>query len=119
MDYKDSWETIKEIGAGGQATVFEVVRKTEMIAYESEIISSLTSLTAIATQEKRHEHLRRFKSNFAKLLVLDKPQNHRALKVLHSPSEARDSNLAKQRIEKEISIMAEDLHPNLPDLLFQ
>ena len=114
MNYEDIWEVLQELGAGGQGKVFEVIRKTELLGYESETISSLINVTASSKDPKqRHQNLKSFKNNFAKLLELDKPENHRALKVLHKPSEARDLHLAKKRLEKEISVMAENFHPNL------
>lgn len=38
---------------------------------------------------------------------------HGALKVLHKPVEARDPDLAEERIKREIQVMSENLHPNL------
>ena len=45
------------------------------------------------------------------------PSNQGALKVLHNPENARDENLAKDRIKREIEAMTNIKHPNLAQII--
>lgn len=63
--------------------------------------------------EKRAEYYQKFKEGIYKIISLEKCENQGALKVLHSPDQARDSDLALERMKREIEAMGKNLHPNL------
>lgn len=51
------------------------------------------------------------------LIRMDDPANYSALKVLHQPKDARDSERAEVRIKNEIRAMQDISHPNLLEII--
>ena len=104
MDYNERWEIIENLGEGGQGKVYlALLKKT----YERhlETLSMLgASLVPVEAQKERFQRLRK--------AVLE-DSNYGALKVLHSPENARDFELAEERIRREIGAASTISHPNL------
>ncbi len=121
MNYEKRWTIIKELGKGGQGRVYRVLNKAKFdldrtvndIAGGSRAFAS-TVLTPEA-QNSFHEIVRKTAIDF--MLMLEDPETHGALKILHSPEDARDPKLAEERIGREIEAMSEISHTNLIRIL--
>ena len=57
-----------------------------------------------------HERIRQ---GIAKIVHAENPVNHGALKILHSPNEARNFEDAEERLKRELEAMKQAEHPNL------
>ena len=57
-----------------------------------------------------HERIRK---GIAKIVRAENPVNHGALKILHSPNEARNFKDAEERLKRELKAMEQADHPNL------
>jgi len=75
------------------------------------------AIKEIASPQIDADHQRsefeQFKKNLFLLFEREKPANQKALKILHKPEDARDYELAEERLRKEITAMAEASHSNL------
>ena len=118
MDYEKKWKIIGDIGEGGQGKVHRVIGLDIYSKTKSDIIDTLRKLAStvihIPSQDAAYE---KFSKALSELVRMQDPSYHSALKVLHQPQDARDANLAKDRIKREIKAMSENLHPNLIRIL--
>ena len=118
MDYAEKWKIIEPLGGGGQGKVYRVSKKAAEWEAGNNIIDALKYLgSPLIKAEARNEQFERFKKGLLGLIKLDNFSEQGALKVLHKPEDARDSNLAEERIKKEIQVMSENIHPNLLKIL--
>lgn len=122
MDFKKRWRFLDEtpIGGGGQGKVYRVIDEDKFkIRYDSnnQLVSSIRNITSVSKEDKVKIQYDKFKNEILKMLQMDNPENHGALKVLHNPEDARDHELAKERIKKEIQAMNDISHPNLIEIL--
>lgn len=115
MNYSDRWRTIEPLGEGGQGKVYRVCRLDPKL--EEACVKAIQAITGISSLEERRKHLHDFIRPLSKLLQSEDPAHQGALKVLHEAKEARDANLASDRIRGEIKVMSENLHPNLIEIL--
>lgn len=114
MDYSERWEIIRELGEGGQGKVYSVIPKSLGKSVDWEIIRAIEKISNThASDDHRREQYQIFKKNLFKLFERENISNHKALKVLLNPNEARDAELGEERIKREIKAMAEVTHPNL------
>ena len=122
MDYKNRWRLLDEtpIGGGGQGKVYQVIDEDKYkIRYDSNnpLIYSIRNLLSVPKENQLKNLYEVFKDEILKMNQMENPENHGALKVLHNPEDARDHELAKERIKKEIKAMNDISHPNLIEIL--
>jgi len=117
MNYSERWEIREELGEGGQGKVYLVSNKLESLAIEEKVVQSIQQFSGISTADKRKKHYEIFRDSIIKMFELEHPSQQGALKVLHSPENARDANLAEERLKREIQAMVKHLHPNLIKIL--
>jgi len=116
MDHSKKWRKIETLGEGGQGIVYRVNKLN--LELEKDCIKSLRGLTGITSSVKQdREHFDMFRKSLFELLKLEDPSRQGALKVLHEPKDARNANLAAERIKREIKAMSENIHPNLIKIL--
>lgn len=119
MDYKARWKYPEEIGEGGQGKVYRVLD-----SFKTNFDENLLLLGHLLNEFAMRRNKVSVRENFPSLRKLlsaigsmDDPNNHGALKELHEPKEARDSERAEARIKNEIQAMSELNHPNLLRIL--
>jgi serine/threonine protein kinase len=118
MTYGGRWETLAEIGAGGQGRVYTVYDRNQFdIAKLGLELRNAIGNLPFATFQEYGERLEEFHKVVRAIMAMDDPRNWGALKVLHRPEDARDPERAEERIKREIQAMSEDTHPNLVRLL--
>ena len=118
MDYSKKWKIIGTLGEGGQGKVYRVLKLYDESNIKSPIIDALKDIVTAATNHTIPEE--NYKIFYEALLEMSQRQDSSkegALKVLHKPQEARDPDLAQQRIKREIKSMSDNLHPNLIRIL--
>ncbi len=118
MDYSKKWKNIGTLGEGGQGKVYRVFK----LEIDSKIKSSvIDTLKKIVISTTHHEittgNYERFFEALSEMLKMQDPSQQGALKVLHEPQEARDAELAPERIKREIKAMSDNLHPHLIRIL--
>lgn len=112
MSYNDKWEIIGEIGEGGQGKVYQAFDKSIKKETDNKIADFLNSIK-VAHINDIQKRLDEFFNLSYKRLSLQDVSLHRALKILHKPIDARDSELAKERIKIELKAMHDIHHPHL------
>ena len=120
MDYQERWDTIGELGEGGQGKVYRVLDKSKFdILHQLYPLlrNSLAQTKGALSKEERIEAYESFRKTVWNMIRMDDPVNCGALKVLHEPKEARDSERDQDRIRNEIQAMSEMSHPNLLRIL--
>ena len=114
MDYSEKWKIIESLGEGGQGKVYRVTDKNMEQSLEKTAANRLRDAASTKFSPKiQLDNFKEFRELFRKLAKLEEPSNQGALKVLHNPEDARDAQLAEERIKREIEAMSENLHPNL------
>ena len=110
MQYIKRWEEIEPIDEGGQGKVILVFdkRNTQLD------LSILTEAIADIRRDRRNKELQEeIRKGIAKIARAENPVNYGALKILHSPNEARNFEDAEERLKRELKAMQEADHPNL------
>lgn len=117
MKPEDRWEIFKDLGEGGQGKVFRVLdkRRFDIRKILPAIKESHHWVNVDAGQREKHYPILR--ERIFALIQSENSNNHGALKILHTPQDARDAALAEERIKKEIESMAKVNHPNLIKIL--
>ena len=114
MQYTERWEEIENIGEGGQGKVIRVFNKQEALSD----LSILTEAIADIRGNRRSEELKeKIRKGIAKIARAENPMNHGALKILHSPDDARNFEDAEERLKRELEAMQQADHPNLLKIL--
>ncbi len=109
MQYEERWKKIESIGKGGQGEVFHVVPKVnlDLLALSRPVGLALSPERQTLTGEDQVQR------EIAKVVHAENPMNHGALKILHSPNEARNFEDAEKRLKRELEAMKKADHPNL------
>ena len=122
MQYENRWEKIESIGKGGQGEVFRVLDMSKqppvnvpnnavnVVGIVSAISDALKSSTRIEVTPDMIEQIR---TGIIGIVRDENPMNHGALKILHSPNEARNFEDAEERLKRELEAMEQADHPNL------
>lgn len=114
MQYTGRWEEIEEIGVGGQG---KVIRVFDMQKVQLDL-SILTEAIADIRGNRRSEELKeKIRKGIAKIARAETPMNYGALKILHSPNEARNFEDAEERLKRELEAMQQADHSNLLKVL--
>jgi serine/threonine protein kinase len=117
MDYSKKWETVETLGQGGQGKVYLVSKKCESASYPA-IRKALGAMTAGVVYDGTQDRAREdFIRCLRDVIRMYDPAEQGALKVLHKPEDARNPDLAKDRIRHEIEVMSENIHPSLLKVL--
>lgn len=117
QSYANRWEIIRELGAGGQGKVSLVrdgtkaLSENDLAGLAGEAFAHLSNTVNAAA--RRPKGLRKFKELLQSLQKAESPDCLGALKTLHDPSAARDSELAIPRMRAEINAMTAVSHANL------
>ena len=112
MDFNHNWEIIKEIGEGGQGKVYRVIDKSIKKETDKVIVDFLNSLKVYGV-DNIQKNLDEFFNLVHKRLLIQDISSQKALKILHKPLDARDFDLAKERIKNELKAMHDIQHPHL------
>lgn len=125
MQYKyiERWEEIEPIGEGGQGKVIRVLDK-QKVQLDLRTLTEAIQHAQIMGKDRHRimgvwEEIRR---GIVRIMRAENPVNHGALKILHSPNEARNFEDAEDRLKRELEAMEQADHPNLlkvKDLNFQ
>lgn len=115
MDFQEKWEILGDIlGEGGQGKVFRVISKSMGDQVDRNIFYTITEMASQGIDDDHKRQIfKMFHKNLLTLLERENLSNQRALKILHKPTDARDFELAEERIRREIRAMSEIIHPNL------
>lgn len=119
--YEKRWEIESELGRGGQGIVHRVLDLTKSEPKKQTVedfIGCMNTLIGGQFSDKnpRSRYLKRLQESLP-LLVNPNHVNFAALKVLHSPENARDSATADERIRREITAIQTIKHPNLVEVI--
>ena len=118
MQYKNRWKEIKPIGEGGQGKVIRVLDKHKVKLDPSAILSFIEIAMKSRGQQQTVELAEeQIQEELAKIVHAENPINHGALKILHSPNEARNFEDAEERLKRELDAMKQAHHPNLLKIL--
>jgi serine/threonine protein kinase len=117
MTYDKRWKIIEEVGSGGQGKVYRVY-DTQKFGTTDEFRKWLQySLHRLSLERPNpstyDQDFEMFQNSILKLVSLQDPSQYYALKILHKPEDARDFEIADERIKKEIEAMSKVSHPNL------
>ena len=129
MKYKNRWEKIELIGEGGQGKVFRVLDRNKVdldpFAFSRAIKTALEITEHPETIKQIEEHVEeslrtgnptvgeQIQKSINEFVRAKDPINHGALKILHSPNEARNFDDAEERLKREMEAMKQTSHPNL------
>lgn len=121
MPYELRWMKVAEIGSGGQGEVSRVV-DTKVWGTEGQhrifLQQFLRRLTLQNPNPSTFEHdFDSFKLELFMMLKSMEKSNHYALKVLHKPNNGQSSDVAAERLRREIDAMSMLSHRNLLKIL--
>jgi serine/threonine protein kinase len=117
MNYLEKWKVLGDVGEGGQGKVHRVCHQKEYTEVQKNLRDALRNITiGVRYQDQQRTDYDELRKWLHKMLQMEEPVNQFALKVLHEPREARDSDLARERIKHEIEAMSKNLHSNLINL---
>lgn len=114
------WESIKELGAGGQGKVYLAhdIAKFNRSEINASIADLVRKLSAVAIQPKqKDEYSKQLSEALLKLNGVSNIDNLGALKKLHDSNEARDYSLAIPRMKREIKALQSIEHKNITKIL--
>lgn len=118
MDYSKTWKIIEFLGKGGQGEVHRAIKLDVNKNIKNPINVALKDVISNATNhEGRQESYDRFYEALSEMIKIHDSSQQGALKVLHKPEDARDGDLAQERIVREIKAMSDYTHPNLIRIL--
>ena len=110
MQYRERWEEIGDIGEGGQGKVIRVFDRQKVQLDLSILTEAISEMISNRRDVKLHEKIRQ---GIARIVRAENPVNHGALKILHSPNEARNFEDAEERLKRELKAMQQADHQNL------
>ncbi len=104
------WEKITFIGEGGQGKVFRVLDTRQV---RLNLQAMINSIQADWSDKAKIDFEKTIRKEIVKIIRADDPVNHGALKILHSPDQARNFEDAEDRLNRELEAMTKIDHPNL------
>src|SRR3990167_6341015 len=115
MKHEERWKKIREIAPGGQGMVYLVRDKHKFDVGLMNLRKSMELLMR-DSDELKHKGFEDFQNVIKEITQIDNGYLG-ALKELHSQKDARDFELAEERIKREIQAMKSITHPNLIEVL--
>jgi len=114
MRYDDRWEILgpEPLGKGGQGVVWLAREKQAYASIWNALAVSREHLMVLPHLHKYQEERTGYRRAMKDLLD-PHSDTLAALKVLHKPEDATDSERAQERIQREMKAMSEVSHPNL------
>ena len=123
MSVYGKWETLKELGRGGQGAVYlsQDTTRTNSTGQKLESIRvAVQNLAGVHTPEDHHRHAELLTRTIAESVLQSDPANLGALKLLHQPaSDESTFEKAKERMAREVAALAKITHPNVLKILDQ
>ena len=112
------WETIKELGHGGQGTV-HLVRDTSKVNLEREVFpairKSVQQLSGVTQEATQDAVAQRLAENISKYLLSAAEENCAALKILHP--DAKTDQKARARLQREVDCLSGHVDPHIFKIL--
>ncbi len=122
--WKARWEMVdpkkKPLGVGGQGEVFQVRDKKKSgpeMPLGTSVKDFIRQIASGRSGQPPQEILREFERILQEINNRNAPTLYGALKILHKPEEARDPELAQERLTREIAAMQAADHPHLLKIL--
>ena len=115
----NNWEKLKLLGEGGQGKVWMVRKSSKMNNEEVKDFLEFSDAIRSISEGQTFGRQRALADKIRSLLVEISCEQHEygALKVLHPPAAARDSEKASARIAREVDAMQSCDHPSLLRIL--
>ena len=117
MQYEDRWGKIESIGKGGQGEVFRVLDMSKQSPPENVVYMVGAISDALKSSTHRMEldsdMIETIRKGIIGIVRDENSMNYGALKILHSPNEARNFDDAEDRLERELEAMKQADHPHL------
>ena len=108
------WEVIRELGTGGQGSVY-LVRDTSKTDIENEVLprikDAVVTLTSSQSRDVYQAKARELADHLTKYLAKDAIQNCGALKVIHE--HIKQEIKARERLEREVDVLRGLEHPHI------
>src|SRR5438132_9015968 len=107
------WETIRELGSGGQGTAYLVRDATgaDTSALLADVQTGVRGLSQIGSASAQDDHVKRILRAIAAYLQAESPGSHAVLKILHD--RARSDTKALTRLRTEIEVVKRVNHPHI------
>ena len=86
MQYRGRWEEIEGIGEGGQGKVIRVLDKRKV---RLDLFTLTEAIVHMIGHRREVEVREEIRQGIARIVRAEIPVNHGALKILHSPNDAR------------------------------
>ena len=112
--YEYRWHLLGELGEGGQGKVFKTYRISDFDL--DELVPALKKSIQGLAHTRQVEDIglyQLFESVIKNVMKMQDSESYCALKVLHSPKDARNPEKAQERIRNEIRAMQKIKHSNL------
>lgn len=114
MQYRERWEEIENIGEGGQGKVIRVLDKQKVVQLDHHAFTqAIQRSQQPMINSKIMEDWEKIRKGIAEIVRAENSVNHGALKILHSPDDARNFEDAEERLKHELEAMQQADHPNL------
>ncbi len=112
MQYRGRWEKIEDIGEGGQGKVIRVLDK-QKVQLDLHAFTEAIQRSQQPVNRDIMEDWKKIRKGITEIVRAENPVNHGALKILHSPNEARNFEDAEERLKRELKAMQQADHQNL------
>ncbi len=112
MQYRGRWEEIETIGEGGQGKVIRVLDK-QKVQLDLHAFTEAIQRSQQPVNRDIMEEWKKIRKGITEIVRAENPVNHGALKILHSPNDARNFEDAEERLKRELEAMEQADHPNL------
>lgn len=116
MNYKERWRKIDRLGEGGQGQVFSAL-DLKKVQEEVYVLRQILGASRMANDKEREYRDDTFRLAVLELVKCRDTEYLGALKILHTPNDARDPEKARDRIRNEIDVMSNFQHPGIIKIL--
>ena len=119
MEQRGKWKPVKQLGVGGQGTVYLALDTETFNAEDAkqEIAQALLDISLTAHRKVQASHAELLAKTILAYGKSDDPKNFGALKVLHSSKDAGAYSKQLERMKKEIKALRKLSHPHIVSIL--